>query len=183
MNPNPIFSKEAGTESVTVRDFGPGGTNGPFSVQLEPKEKGLKQTKVVSGGLKSGEQITLTFPVEYGKAGSYTAKAVIDPFNQVDKTTTPDEESEPINVEATSASLNVKLNNFQALLTPGGYEEWEVIELAKSKGYSCTFEFEDAGKRSSTRRWKTSAATKPVKRTKKKKSKTIPRRCFRRTST
>ncbi|HEY4811034.1 MAG TPA: CARDB domain-containing protein [Solirubrobacteraceae bacterium] len=147
VNPNPIFSKEAGTESVTVRDFGPGGTNGPFSVQLASKEKGVKQTKVVSGGLKSGEQITLTFPVEYGKAGSYTATAVIDPFNQVNKTTTPDEESEPINVEATSASLNVKLNNFQALLTPGGYEEWKVIELAKSKGYTCTFEFEDAGKK------------------------------------
>jgi subtilase family serine protease len=146
VNPNPIFSKEEGTESVTVRDFGPGGTNGPFSVQLEPKEKGLKQTKVVSGGLKAGEQITVTFPVEYGKAGSYTATAVIDPFNQVDKTTTPDEESEPINVEATSASLNVKLNNFQAVADPGGYEEWKLIEIAKSKGFSCTFVFEDAGK-------------------------------------
>jgi subtilase family serine protease len=146
VNPNPIFSKEEGTESVTVQDFGPGGTNGPFSVQLEPKKKGLKQTKVVSGGLKAGEQITVTFPVEYGKAGSYTATAVIDPFNQVDKTTTPDEESEPINVEATSASLNVKLNNFQAVADPGGYEEWKLVEIAKSKGYSCTFVFEDAGK-------------------------------------
>lgn len=146
VNPNPIFSKEEGTESVTVRDFGPGGTNGPFSVQLESKKKGLKQTKTVSAGLKAGEQITLTFPVEYGKAGSYTATAVIDPFNQVDKTTTPDEESEPINVGATSASLNVKLNNFQAVADPGGYEEWKLIEIGKSKGYSCTFEFEDAGK-------------------------------------
>ena len=89
MNPNPIVSKEEGTESVTVRDSGPGGTNGPFSVQLEPKAKGLKQTKVVSAGLKAGEETTVTFPVEYPKAGSYIATAVIDPFNQVDKTTTP----------------------------------------------------------------------------------------------
>jgi subtilase family serine protease len=146
VNPNPIFSKEEGTESVTVENFGPGGTNGPFSVQLESKAKGLKQTKVVSGGLKAGEEITVTFPVEYAKAGSYTATAVIDPFNQVDKTTTPVEESEPINVEATSASLNVKLNNFQAVADPGGYEEWKLVEIAKSKGYSCTFVFEDAGK-------------------------------------
>ena len=146
VSPNPIFSKEEGTESVTVKDFGPGGTGGPFSVQLESKKKGFKQTKTVSAGLKAGEQVTLTFPVEYGKAGSYTATAVIDPFNQVDKTTTPDEESEPINVEATSASINVKLNSFDAIADPGGYEEWKLVELSKSKGFTCTFVFEDAGK-------------------------------------
>ncbi len=130
VNPNPIVSKEEGTESVTVRDSGPGGTNGPFSVQLEPKAKGLKQTKVVSAGLKAGEETTVTFPVEYPKAGSYIATAVIDPFNQVDKTTTPVERSEAINVEAASASLNVKLNAVQDLSNPGGWEEWKVFLFA-----------------------------------------------------
>ena len=77
-------------------NYGPIAT-GAFAVQLEPQEKGIKQTKIVPG-LNVDEETTLTFPVTYNKAGAYTATAVIDPTNQVVKTISPDEESETINV-------------------------------------------------------------------------------------
>ena len=51
---------------------------------------------MISAGLKSGQQVTVSFPVTYFKAGTYTATAVIDPFNQVDKTVTPDELSQSV---------------------------------------------------------------------------------------
>ena len=139
VSPSPMISKEEGTESVTVKDFGPGATGGSFAVTLTPQAKGFKQTKIVPE-LKSGEQVTLTFPVEYAKPGSYTATAAIDPSNQVDKTVTPDEQSQGVTVEPKSASVNVKLKTFKPVTDPHGYQEWRVSMIVYDKGASCSLE-------------------------------------------
>ena len=86
------------TAAVTIRNFGPIATEA-FAVQLIPQEGGFPQTQFVNG-LNVGEERTLTFKnILYLKSGSYTVTAVIDPFNQVVKTVTPDELTQTVTVE------------------------------------------------------------------------------------
>ena len=92
---NPVTGEPA-TAKVGIRNYGPIATEA-FAVQFTPKEGGFKQTQVVKG-LDVGEETTLTFPVTYIKAGSYTANVIIDPTNKINKTLSPDEESEPVTV-------------------------------------------------------------------------------------
>ena len=45
VSPNPMVSKEEGTESVTVKDFGAGSTGGPFAIQLNRKRKASRRRR------------------------------------------------------------------------------------------------------------------------------------------
>ena len=63
---------------------------------------------------------------------------MIDPFNQVVKTVTPDEESASVTVVPKSASLNLKLSHVHDVANPGGYQEWVVFLLAFHPGANCT---------------------------------------------
>lgn len=124
---NPITGEPA-TATVSLANYGPIATEA-FAVQFTPKEGGIKQTKFVKG-LDVGEETTLTFPVTYTKAGSYTATAVIDPSDVIHKTLTPDEESEPVTVVKKSANLNLTLSSVEDLANPGGWEEWDMFLFA-----------------------------------------------------
>jgi subtilase family serine protease len=92
---NPVAGEPA-TAKVGIENYGPLSTEA-FAVQFTSKEGGFKQTQVVKG-LNNFEETTLTFPVTYLKAGSYAANVIIDPSNAINKTETPDEESEPVTV-------------------------------------------------------------------------------------
>jgi subtilase family serine protease len=92
---NPVAGEPA-TAKVGIENYGPLSTEA-FAVQFTSKEGGFKQTQVVKG-LNIFEETTLTFPVTYLKAGSYAANVIIDPSNAINKTETPDEESEPVTV-------------------------------------------------------------------------------------
>jgi subtilase family serine protease len=92
---NPVAGEPA-TAKVGVENYGPLATEA-FAVQFTSKEGGFKQTQIVKG-LNIFEETTLTFPVTYLKAGSYTANLIIDPANAINKTETPDEESESVTV-------------------------------------------------------------------------------------
>jgi len=131
----PVVGEKA-TASYTVRNDGPIASEA-FAVQLTPQQEGLKQTQFVSG-LNPGEEHTFTFPVTYSKKGQFTATAVIDPFYQVVKTVTPDEESETVTVVPKSAHLSLKLSAVEDLANPGGWQEWDVFLLAYQPGASCT---------------------------------------------
>ena len=131
----PVVGEKA-TATFTIRNFGPIASEG-FAVQLTPQQGGFTQTQFVAG-LNVGEEKTLTFPVTYFKKGSYTATAVIDPFNQVVKTLTPDEESQPVTVVPKSAQLSLKLSAVEDLANPGGWQEWNVFLLAYQPGAGCT---------------------------------------------
>jgi trimeric autotransporter adhesin len=126
-SPTQPITGEPATAKFTIRNYGPIATES-FVVQFTPKTGGLKQTQVVSG-LNPGEERTFTFPVTYGKAGSYTATAVIDPTNKIVKTISPDEESASVTVLKKSASLNVKLSSVEDVANPGGWQEWVVFLL------------------------------------------------------
>jgi hypothetical protein len=67
---------------------------------------------------------------------------VIDPFNQVVKTVTPDQEQQSVTVVPKSATLNVTLDHFNVIALPSGYEEWKMLELLFDPGASCTFKLE-----------------------------------------
>jgi hypothetical protein len=110
-------------------------------VQLTPQEEGFPQTQFVNG-LNVGEERTLTFPVTYSKKGTYTATAVIDPFNQVVKTVTPDQEQQSVTVVPKSATVKVTLDHFHVIALPSGYEEWKMLELLFDPSAHCTFKFE-----------------------------------------
>jgi subtilase family serine protease len=131
----PVVGEKA-TATVTIRNFGPIASEG-FAVQLTPQHEGFTQTQFVAG-LNVGEEKTLTFPITYFKKGSYTATAVIDPFNQVVKTVTPDEESQSVTVVPKSARLSLKLSAVEDLANPHGYQEWVVFLLAYQPGATCT---------------------------------------------
>jgi hypothetical protein len=131
----PVVGEKA-MATFTIRNFGPIASEG-FAVQLTPQHEGIPQTQFVPG-LNVGEEKTLTFPVTYFKKGSYTATAVIDPFNQVVKTVTPDEESQPVTVVPKSAQLSLKLSAVEDLANPHGYQEWQVFLLAYQPGATCT---------------------------------------------
>jgi subtilase family serine protease len=131
----PVVGEKA-TATFTIRNFGPIASEG-FAVQLTPQQEGFTQTQFVPG-LNVGEEKTLTFPVTYFKKGSYTATAVIDPFNQVVKTIAPDEESQPVTVVPKSAQLSLKLSAVEDLANPHGYQEWQVFLLAYQPGATCT---------------------------------------------
>jgi subtilase family serine protease len=93
----PVVGEKAAA-TVSIRNNGPLAT-GSFAVQLTPQEEGFPQTQFVNG-LNVGEQRTLTFKnLLYLKSGSYTVTAVIDPFNQVVKTKTPDELTQMLTVK------------------------------------------------------------------------------------
>jgi hypothetical protein len=135
----PVVGDKA-TATFTIRNFGPIASEG-FAVQLTPEQGGFTQTQFVAG-LNVGEEKTLTFPVTYFKKGSYTATAVIDPFNQVVKTVTPDEESQSVTVVPKSARLSLKLSAVEDLANPHGYQEWVVFLLAYQPGATCKIVFE-----------------------------------------
>jgi hypothetical protein len=135
----PVVGEKA-TARVTIRNFGPIISEG-FAVQLTPQEGGFAQTQFVPG-LNIGEEKTLTFPVTYFKKGSYTATAVIDPFNQVVKTITPDEESQSVTVVPKSAQLSLALSSVEDLANPHGYQEWVVFLLAYQPGAACKIDVE-----------------------------------------
>jgi subtilase family serine protease len=135
----PVVGEKA-TATFTIRNFGPIASEG-FAVQLTPQQEGFTQTQFVAG-LNVGEEKTLTFPVTYFKKGSYTATAVIDPFNQVVKTVTPDEESQSVTVVPKSARLSLKLSAVEDLANPHGYQEWVVFLLAYQPGATCKIVFE-----------------------------------------
>jgi subtilase family serine protease len=135
----PVVGEKA-TATFTIRNFGPIASEG-FAVQLTAQQEGVPQTQFVAG-LNVGEEKTLTFPVTYFKKGSYTATAVIDPFNQVVKTVTPDEESQPVTVVPKSAHLSLKLSAVEDLANPHGYQEWVVFLLAYQPGATCKIVFE-----------------------------------------
>jgi subtilase family serine protease len=101
---NPVTDEPA-TAKMRIENFGPIASEA-FAVQFMPKEGGVKRTQIVKG-LNVFEETTLTFPVTYTKAGSYTANVIIDPTNVIDKTQTPDEESGPVTVVPPSATLNI----------------------------------------------------------------------------
>jgi subtilase family serine protease len=70
------------TATLTVRNDGPIAT-GPFGVQFKAQEADFfPQTQFVNG-LNPGETRTLTFTTNYFFAGTFTATAVVDVFNQV----------------------------------------------------------------------------------------------------
>jgi subtilase family serine protease len=92
---NPVAGEPA-TAKVGIENYGPLSTEA-FAVRFTSKEGGFKQTQVVKG-LNIFEETTLTFPVTYLKAGSYAANVIIDSSNAINKTETPDEESEPVTV-------------------------------------------------------------------------------------
>jgi hypothetical protein len=140
VSPSPLISKEEGTASVEIANFGPI-ASGPFAVQFTQQEKGFPITVFVNG-LNVGEHRKLTFPVNYSSPGTFTAKAVVDPFNQVVKLISPLEEAGTIHVVPKSASLNVTLDHIKDIANPAGYQEWKVILFVAEKGASCTFTLE-----------------------------------------
>jgi subtilase family serine protease len=135
----PVVGEKA-TATFTVRNFGPIASEG-FAVQLTPQEGGFTQTQFVAG-LNVGEEKTFTFPVTYFKKGSFTATAVVDPFNQVVKTVMPLEESQLVTVVPKSAQLSLKLSAVEDVANPHGYQEWVVFLLAFQPGATCKIVFE-----------------------------------------
>ncbi len=131
----PVVGEKA-TASYTVRNDGPIASEA-FAVQLTPQQEGFTQTQFIAG-LNPGEEHTFTFPVTYTKKGQFTATAAIDPFNQVVKTNTPDEETETVTVVPKSAHLSLQLSAVEDLANPGGWQEWQVIVLAYQPGAGCT---------------------------------------------
>jgi subtilase family serine protease len=128
----PVIGEKA-TASYTIRNDGPIASEA-FAVQLTPQQEGFKQTQFVSG-LNPGEERTFTFPVTYLKKGQFTATAVIDPFNQIVKTVTPDEESASVTVVPKSTTLKVTLDHLHVIksLDEGfaqGSAEWHNIIFA-----------------------------------------------------
>jgi subtilase family serine protease len=123
----PVVGEKA-TATFTIRNYGPIAT-GAFAVQLTPQSGAAAKTQFVSG-LNVGEERTLSYPVTYSKAGSFTATAVIDPTNKIVKTETPDEEQESVTVAKKSASLRLKLSSLEDVANPGGWEEWVVFLFA-----------------------------------------------------
>jgi subtilase family serine protease len=99
ISPTTIVALETkATATVTIRNNGPLAT-GSFVVQLTPQQEGFPQMQFVNG-LNVGEERTLVFKnLLYFKSGKYTVTAIIDPFNQVVKTKTPDELTQTVSVE------------------------------------------------------------------------------------
>jgi subtilase family serine protease len=140
-SPGSPATGEPATATFSIRNYGPIATEA-FAVQFTPKEGGIKQTKLIKG-LNVGEETTLTFPVTYTKAGSYTATAVIDPTNQIVKELTPDEESTTVNVQKKSAQLSLSLSSVEDLANPGGWQEWVVFVFGyEPHSAGCTIDFE-----------------------------------------
>ena len=67
---------------------------------------------------------------------------MIDPFNQVVKTVTPNEESASVTVVPKSATLDVTLDHFNVIALPSGYEEWKMLMFVFDPTASCTFKLE-----------------------------------------
>ena len=111
------------TATVTIRNDGPIATEA-FAVQLIPQEGGFPQTQFVNG-LNVGEERTLTFPVTYSKKGQFKATAVIDPFNQVVKTKTPDELTQTVTVVPPVATVRATLDSLHVL--SNGTSTWNPI--------------------------------------------------------
>jgi subtilase family serine protease len=70
------------TATVTVRNDGPIAT-GPFAVQFKAQDADFFPQLQFVNGLNPGETRTLTFTTSYFAAGTFTATAVVDVFNQV----------------------------------------------------------------------------------------------------
>jgi hypothetical protein len=139
--PGSPITGEPATAKVSIENYGPIASEA-FAVQFTPKEGGATQTQIVKG-LNIDESTTLTFPVTYFKAGSYTAKVIIDPTNAIHKTRTPDQESEPVTVVKKSASLSLRLAAVEDLANPGGWQEWIVFLFGyQPKSPGCTIDFE-----------------------------------------
>jgi subtilase family serine protease len=127
------------TASLTVRNDGPIAT-GPFAVQFKSQDADFfPQTQFVNG-LNPGETRTLTFTVNYFVAGTFTATATLDVFNQVNEAAPGGEANnvlkQSVTVVPQSATLNVTLNNltvFNDLDPPpilSGDGEWHAILFA-----------------------------------------------------
>lgn len=127
------------TASVTVRNAGPIAT-GSFGVQFKSQDGDFfPQTQFVNG-LNPGETRTLSFTVNYFAAGSFTATATLDVFNQVNEAAPGGEannvENQGVTVVPQSATLNVTLDNltvFNDLDPPpifAGDGEWHAILFA-----------------------------------------------------
>jgi subtilase family serine protease len=127
------------TASVTVRNDGPIAT-GPFGVQLKAQENDFfPQTQFVNG-LNPGESRTLTYTLNYFAAGTFTATATLDIFNQVNEAAPGGEANNVLNQAVTvvpqSALLDVRLDNLRVFndLDPppilSGDGEWNPILFA-----------------------------------------------------
>jgi hypothetical protein len=147
MSLSEFFVKQKGTATVTVVNNGPI-ASGSFSVQFQQEEGGIKQSKTIPG-LNPGESKTLTFSVSYSKAteGSpHTAKAIIDPTNQIVKTKSPDEVTKSgIEVLKKTAAIKLSVPEINVLGEPGNvasgkdphFDKWRIYVFAYDPGQKC----------------------------------------------
>jgi subtilase family serine protease len=104
------------TARVTVRNNGPIATGG-FGVQLRAQDGDIfPQTQFING-LNPGETRTLTFTLNYLFAGTFTATATLDVFNQVNEAAPGGEANNVITRTVTvvppSADVHVALDHLQ----------------------------------------------------------------------
>jgi subtilase family serine protease len=139
LNPaQPVRGVDA-TATMTVRNDGPIAT-GPFGVQFKAQEADFfPQTQFING-LNPGESRTLTFTTNYFTAGTFTASATLDIFNQVNEAAPGGEannvRTQSVTVVPQSATLDVRLDNLRVFndLDPppilSGDGEWNPIIFA-----------------------------------------------------
>ena len=108
------ISGDPATATIGIRNNGPIAT-GPFAVELQPQAKGIPQFQFVNG-LNVGESRTITFKVTYAAAGTFTATATLDPFNEVVKAAgANDVVSDSVVVVPPTATLNVTLDHLHVI--------------------------------------------------------------------
>jgi subtilase family serine protease len=127
------------TATMTVRNEGPIAT-GPFAVQFKSQEADFFPQLQFVNGLNPGESRTLTFTVNYFTAGTFTASATLDVFNQVNEAAPGGEannvRTQSVTVVPQSAVLDVRLDNLRVFndLDPppilAGDGEWNPVIFA-----------------------------------------------------
>jgi subtilase family serine protease len=103
------------TATVTVRNDGPIAT-GPFGVQFKAQDADFFPQLQFVNGLNPGETRTLTFTTNYFAAGTFTATAVADVFNQVVEpggAENNNTSTRSVTVVPQSASVHVALTHLQ----------------------------------------------------------------------
>ena len=138
-NPDQPVRGVNATASVTVRNDGPIAT-GPFAVQFKSQDADFFPQLQFVNGLNPGETRTLTYTVNYFFAGTFTATATIDVFNQVNEAApggeTNNVRTQSVTVVPQSATLDVRLDNLRVFndLDPppilSGDGEWNPIIFA-----------------------------------------------------
>ena len=126
------------TATVTVRNAGPIAT-GPFAVQFKSQDADFFPQNQFVNGLNPQETRTLTFTTNYFTAGTFTATAVVDVFNQVLEPGFRENNNtitQSVTVVPQSAVLDVRLDNLLVLndLDPppilSGDGEWNPVLFA-----------------------------------------------------